>query len=252
MMVITIVAIAIAISAVLFASGIEFPSIPNPDGQTVSVTGTYTAKADPTQATIVIGFENDADTAEDAQTKNSDEMEMVLARLKYEGLTDDNFKTLNHNVWDRQELATCIALAGVECPKHITTYHASHTLEITTENLDKVGKYLDVAVAAGANNVQNVRFAVSEEQQNELKKEAIEKATQDARDKAEAMAAGLGLKVHKVVSVSDSSWDYGPHRVMYSEIEETALAASGVHAETQVLPGDVEVSARISATFELA
>jgi uncharacterized protein len=247
MMIITVAAIAIAVSATLFAVGVELPDVSRPSGQTVSVTGTYTAEAEPTQATIVIGFENEADTAEEAQTKNSDEMEMVLARLRYEGLTDDNFETLNYNVWDQRSCWDCAS------PK--ITYRASHTLEITTDNLDKVGKYLDVAVAAGANNVQNVRFSVEEEQQNELKKEAIEKATKDARDKAEAMAAGLGLKVRTVVSISDSSWDYGPHRVAYAEIEKAtavAMADSGAHAQTQVIPGDVEVSARISATFELA
>lgn len=244
MMIITIFAVAVAIIAVLIAADIDLPSMPNPDGQTVSVTGTYTAKSEPTQATLVIGFENEAETAEKAQKMNSDEMANVLIALRLAGLTDDDFKTLNYNIWDRKSCWDC---ANPE-----TVYVASHTLEVTTDNVDMMGRYLDIAVDAGANNIHNVRFSVTEEEQAEMKKEVIEKATQDAKDKADALAAGLGLEVYRVIHISDTSWDYGPHRVMYAEIEEAAVTASGVHADTQVIPGDVEISARVNAQFELA
>ena len=90
------------------------------------------------------------------------------------------------------------------------------------------------------------------EEQNELKADALEKATRDARTKADALAAGMGLKVYRVISISDSSWDYGVHRMAYAEIEEASAVAGGVHADTQILAGDVEVSARVYAEFELA
>lgn len=230
----------IAIIVVILASGYTLPHIPNPDGRVVSVNGAYTAKAEPTRATLIIGFENTGNTAESAQKKNADEMANVLVALRRNGLTDDNFKTINYNIWDSRDYRQ---------PDSAKTYHATHTLEISTDKLSMIGRYLDIAVSAGAKNVHSVRFSVSEEKQNELKKEALEKATQDARDKAEALASGLGLRVYNVVSIQDSSWDVGIHRVMAAEID---YARTGVHADTQVIPGDVEVSARVHAEFELA
>jgi len=248
-MIITIVSIAIAMVAVISAADIDLPNV-NPSGQTVSVNGEYTATSEPTEATIVIGFENEADTAAAAQKENSDEMANVLVALRNAGLSDDDFKTLNYNLWDRND---CDYRYGYEDDCDSTTYHASHTLEVTTDKLDLVGVYLDAAIEGGANNIHNVRFSLTEEEQNNLKAEALEKATRDARTKAEALAAGMGLKVYRVISISDSSWDFGVHKMAYADIEEAAVAtAGGVHADTQILAGDVEVSARVYAEFELA
>jgi len=249
MMIITIVSIAIAMVAVISAADIDLPNV-NPSGQTVSVNGEYTATTEPTEATIVIGFENEADTAAAAQKENSDEMANVLVALRKAGLSDDDFKTLNYNLWDRPVCET--GYYGRDDSDCESTYHASHTLEVTTDKLDLVGIYLDAAIEGGANNIHNVRFSVSEEEQNELKADALEKATRDARTKADALAAGMGLKVYRVISISDSSWDYGVHRMAYAEIEEASAVAGGVHADTQILAGDVEVSARVYAEFELA
>ena len=251
MKIITIASIAIAIVAVLFASGIQLPSIPNPDGQIVSVTGTYTAKAEPTQATLIISFENEAETADKAQQLNADEMATVLGALKANGLNEDDFKTLNYNIWDRKSCPEIRHVAYYDdesCTE--TVYHASHTLEVTTDNIDMIGIYLDVAVNYGAENVHSVRFSVTEEAQNELKKEALEKATKDARSKAEALAAGMGLEVYRVVSITDSNLNYRPYPVMYDAKE--ASMASGVHADTHIVASDVEVYATVYAEFELA
>jgi uncharacterized protein len=249
MMIITIVSIAIAIVAVISAADIDLPNVPNPSGQTVSVNGIYTAIAEPTEATIVIGFENEANTAAAAQKENADEMANVLVALRNAGLSDDDFKTLNYNLWDRRSCPNVYGMDESNCEK---TYHASHTLEVTTDKLDLVGVYLDTAIEGGANNIHNVRFSVSEEKQNELKAEALEKATKDARTKADALARGMGLEVYRVVSISDSSWDLGIHKVAYAEIEEASAVAGGVHADTQILSDDVEVTARVYAEFELA
>jgi uncharacterized protein len=251
MKIITIASIAIAIVAVLFASGIQLPSIPNPDGQIVSVTGTYTAKAEPTQATLIISFENEAETADKAQQLNADEMATVLGALKANGLNEDDFKTLNYNIWDRKSCPEIRHTAydyNYDCE---SVYVAGHTLEVTTDNIDMIGIYLDVAVNYGAKNVHSVRFSVTEDTQNEMKNEALEKATKDARNKAEALAAGMGLKVYRVVSISDSNSDYRNYPVMYADMAES-VSAGGVHADTQIVASDVEVYATVYAEFELA
>ena len=242
-----------AILVAIFATGVDLPVIPNPSGQTVSVTGTYTAKAEPTQATLIIGFENEAETASEVQQLNADEMGNVLVALRKAGLSDDDFETLNYNLWDRK---SCPEVRHVSysddegCSE--TVYHASHTLEVTTDKVDMIGRYLDVAIAAGAENIHSVRFSVDEDAQNEMKKEALEKATRDARDKADALAAGMGMKVYRVVSITDSGSNYKPYPMMYAEMDEARAAVGGVHADTQIVASDVEVYATVYAEYELA
>ena len=239
---------AFAIIVAIFAIGVDLPVIPNPNGQTVSVTGTYTAKAEPTQATLIIGFENKAGNAAEAQQLNADEMGNVLVALRRAGLSDDDFKTLNYNLWNRDEPCR-IYYGDEECA---SGYYASHTLEVTTDKVDMIGRYLDVAIAAGAENIHSVRFSVDEDAQNEMKKEALEKATRDARDKADALAAGMGMKVYRVVSITDSGSNYKPYPMMYAEMDEARALSGGVHADTQIVASEVEVYATVYAEYELA
>jgi uncharacterized protein len=245
---------AFAILVAIFATGVDLPVIPNPSGQTVSVTGTYTAKAEPTQATLIIGFENEAETASKAQQLNADEMGNVLVALRKAGLSDDDFETLNYNLWDRKSCPEVRHVSyddgyGYDCEN---VYVASHTLEVTTDKVDMVGRYLDIALAAGAENIHSVRFSVDEDAQNEMKKDALEKATRDARDKADALAAGMDMEVYRVVSITDSNSNYKPYPMMYAEMDEARAAVGGVHADTQIVASEVEVYATVYAEYELA
>ncbi len=238
-----------AILAIALVLAIVRPEINIPDigeAQQVSTTGSYTVKESPDFATILIGFESSGNTAEEAQQKNSDQMYDITLALKRKGLTEDDLKTANYYVgpqynWERGN-------------REIVGYRATHTLEVTVEDYRYVGKYLDAAVSAGATQTYSVRFELDEAHQSELKKEALTKATQDARDKADAMAEGLGKRVIKAVSVSDNMWDYGPVYAMEAKAgAEIAMAnIEPYHEPTQIQVGDVEVSARVNAVFEIA
>jgi len=210
-------------------------------GRTIQTTGTYTVSMEPDEAVLVIGFESTADTAALAQDKNARQMADILNALRYQGLDDDNFKTLNFYVGEEYSWRNG--------NRDIDGYQATHTLEVTFEDVNSAGRFLDAAVKAGANDVRNIRFQLTDDHKNELKREAIARATQDARDKAEAMAMGSGSRIKRVVSISDSDWNPRPYLMAGTALEEAKSAAV---IGTQIQSGDVEVTARVTATYELA
>jgi hypothetical protein len=116
---------------------------------------------------------------------------------------------------------------------------------IDTEKIDLAGKILDGVVGAGANNIYGLQFTLTEETEKEARIEAYEKATSNARAKADGIAKGLNVRITGIKSISDSSVDFYP---IYRDfaVAEASVGTDGV----QVASGDVDVTARISVSYK--
>ena len=128
-----------------------------------------------------------------------------------------------------------------------TGYNVSNHVTVKINNLDNVGKVVDAAVSAGANDINNLSFQndVSQQLSDSLTTEAI----QNGRHKAEVIAEALGrtLGPVKTVSISTtetSTMDSGYYRnpVMLKAALETA---------TPVEKGSLIVSQDANITYYL-
>jgi len=130
-------------------------------------------------------------------------------------------------------------------------YKATNMLKVKTKDFDLIGKIIDISINAGATNINSVNFELSEEKQAELKREALAKASADARLKAEGMAAGLGAKLGKIMSISDSSYNYRPYP-MFDMAETMAAGEIKSMVEDVVInPRKLEVRANVNVVFAL-
>ncbi|MGI0024687.1 MAG: SIMPL domain-containing protein, partial [Nitrososphaera sp.] len=213
----------------------------------VSTSGTATVKVNPDKVTVTIGVETDGLTAQEAATKNAELMEKVLAALKDIGITDDQISTNWYSVYPTYEYRSppCIEIypQPPECsPKNeITGYRASNSLSVTMDADADVGKVIDAAVAAGANNVSGAYFFVSEERQQEIRDGLIEKAIDNARSRADKAAAAVEMEVSGVKSINLNDV-YFP--VFYKEFALDANTAS-----TPILPGQQQITMTVQVTF---
>jgi uncharacterized protein YggE len=119
----------------------------------------------------------------------------------------------------------------------------SNTVHVRTKGLARFGALIDAAVQAGANQVQRLTFTLSDD--SEPRRTALGRAAAQARDKAQSIAAALGLKVGRVQSVVEQ--DSGGVRPLVRE----AYAMQAAPAPTPIEPGAVEVRARVVLTVEL-
>ena len=213
----------------------------------VSTSGTATVKVNPDKVTVTIGVETDGLTAQEAATKNAELMEKVLAALKEIGITDDQISTNWYSVYPTYEYRSppCIEIypQPPECaPKNeITGYRASNSLSVTLDADSDVGKVIDAAVAAGANNVSGAYFFVSEEKQQEIRDSLIEMAIENARSRADKAAAAVGMEVSGVKSINLNDVFFP---VFYKELAQDAGTAS-----TQILPGQQQITMTVQVTF---
>lgn len=130
-------------------------------------------------------------------------------------------------------------------------YEVSNRVIVHTKSIDKVGKMIDKAIAAGATNVDNLSFSVSnyEAQCNDL----ITIASKKAKTRADIVAKAMGSSIIGISSVttSCSTNNYNQPR-FYMAKNMLADVASGAPAEessTSISNGTVKVNANVNASF---
>ena len=218
------------------------------DKPTVSTTGSATVKVDPDRVTVTIGVETKGDTAATAVADNSRIMKSVLDALKGLGITANQTATSNYSVFPIYESMSppCIEIypQPPECtPKNeVTGYRAINSVSVTLDASANVGKVIDAAVNAGANNVSGAYFFVSEAKQQEIRDSLIKQAIDNARSRADKAAAAVSMSVVSVQSISLNDFSFP---VYYKNFD----AAQGENGGTDILPGQQEVSMSVQVTF---
>lgn len=216
---------------------------------TVSTSGSATVKVDPDKVSVTIGVETEGKTAAEATRANATLMEQVLATLRNAGVKNDQIVTGYFSVYPVYQIVSppCIEIypQPPECyPRsEISGYKAVNSITVTVDADEDVGKLIDAAVNAGANNVSGAYFFVSEERQNEIRESLIEKAIENARSRAEKAAAALDMEITGVESVNLNDV-YFP--IFYKDFS-LAEGSPG----TQILPGQQTVSMNVSIVFTM-
>lgn len=232
---IAVVALAMVLtSAHATAQGLA-PAEPKFD--VVVVNGDSTIKAAPDRAWVTISVENRAKVPRDAQRQNGETMTAVQGRLRAAGLPADAVRTVSIELTPEFDYANG--------RQQLRGYVARNSIELRVDDLDRLGEFIDAAVGTGATNVTGVRFDVK--RREELEREALRQAVTQARAKAEAMAAGAGRVIDRIVRIEDAESPPPMPRPMAM----VARSEMAVEAFTPVAPGEVEIRARVTITAAL-
>jgi uncharacterized protein len=133
---------------------------------------------------------------------------------------------------------------GQEQQQTLLGYDASSSLRVRLEDPIKVGAVIDAAVGAGANRIHGISFELKEALK--ARQEALTMAAQAAREKAETLAAALGLRVKSVLTATTSS-EAPPWQPMASNMARYDAAAGSLGQAIE--PGMVTVRAEATVTF---
>jgi uncharacterized protein YggE len=165
-----------------------------PPPRLIALTGHGEVRAEPDMAMVMIGVLTQAPSARDAVTGNNASMEKVIASLRSAGIADKDVQTANFSVnprYDDQDNGS---------PKLIG-YDVSNTVTVIVRNLAKLGGVLDNVVSEGSNQINGITFDIAK--RDPLEDEARKLAVADARRKAEIYAAAAGIKLGRIMSVSE-------------------------------------------------
>jgi uncharacterized protein YggE len=205
---------------------------------TVSVSGHGEVNVPPDTASVNIGVDIIKPTLDEAQSQATDQANAVIAALKDAGIDPADIQTSYYSVnilRDYSENAD---------PTQITGFEVTNQLQVTVRDTDKLGEILDASVQAGANSIYGVNFLVSD--QTAAASQARVKAVDDARAKAEELAAAAGLSLGPVVAISE-----GAPPVIGPMYGRGGGGAAMAQAAVPVQPGSTTVAVDVTMTYEL-
>lgn len=211
---------------------------------TVSAEGRSERKPD--LALFTAGVTSLGKTAGEALTANSADMARVIAALKRAGIADRDIQTsnLSLNPVYAQQRPRPDGTMEPEQPL-IIGYQVSNTVSVRQRKLGEFGQVIDTLVSAGANQVNGPSFQIDnpDEALDEARTEAVAKA----RSRASLYARAAGLKVLRILSISESG-GYAPQPMMMN----TRAMASDAGGAPPVAAGEVSLNTSVTVQFELA
>ena len=202
----------------------------------LSATGDVTRVPD--IAVITAGVVTRAATARSALQQNADRMDRVIAALKHAGVEDRDIQTSNINLNPEYTYAN-------NQPPKLNGYTASNQLTIRFRDIANSGTILDTLVAEGANQINGPSLTIDKPEL--ALDEARARAAATGRARADLYARSLGMRVVRVVAVSETGGSYPvpPPMPMYARAEMAQAA------DTKIVPGEQKLSITLTMTYEL-
>jgi uncharacterized protein YggE len=206
----------------------------------IGVSGTGRVSVTPDTAIASIGVEITAPTLAEATKEASEKMTAVVNAIKAAGVDAKDIQTTSYNVYP----LTNSPKEG-ETPK-ITAYRVSNIVTVKVRKIADLGTILDGALEAGANSVNSVFFTVNDP--SKAQDEARTAAVKEAMAKAQTLATAAGVKVGKIISISDIQGGVIPY--YRSSVFESVPAQAG--GAGPVESGSTEIVATVEMHFEIA
>ena len=228
-----------AVLLVLTAQAPQWLEAQTPQGPgtpTLQTSGQGEVHVAPDRATVMLAVQTEATTAATAATSNARRLRAVLDTLRAVGLTAEQLSTLNYTVYPRY--------APNASTPHVVGYTVTNSVRAEVERIADVGKVIDAALAAGANEVSSLSFYSSTEA--DARRRAIALAVQQARADAEALATAAGGKLGPLVELST-----GPSNSPIYAVTGMSMAARAP-APTPIEPGQQTISATVVARWQFS
>jgi uncharacterized protein len=196
------------------------------EGDSITVSGVGDVESVPNEAQMSVGVETRGDTARAAIAANADAARRIINALRQAG---------------GRELATqYVSVYPVSGESGtITGYSASNSVSAVSD-VDDAAALIDAAAGAGANQISGP--GLSSRNAEELYRQALAEAVEQARERAQVLAKAAGRSVGEISAIVEGS---GPSPLPYAE--RAAMDA----ASTPIVPGEQETSATVTVTFEL-
>jgi uncharacterized protein len=210
-----------------------------PTPPSVTASGEAVMTVEPDQAEIDIGVVTQSRNAPDAARENADKLTRVMAAVKKILAQGDEVKTASYALTPNYRYPQ----GG---KPELVGYTATNMLRIKTATLSDVGKLIDASMQSGANTIHRLAFSLKDEESAQL--QALRLASQKAKAKAEEIATALGLKMVRVLSVTEA--ERGVRPIVMAQARGAPMDVMA--APTPVESGTIEVRSTVSLTGELS
>ena len=209
-----------------------------PPLSSVRVTSEAKVTAKPDRVQIDIGVFTRAANSQEAAAQNARQVDAVLAAIR-KAAPAAVLKTISFSLNPNYQYH------GGGGEPTLNGYTAQNVVQVTLDELGRIGAVIDAATQSGANHVQGIQFTLRD--QDAVRAQALREAVTRARAQAEVLAGALGLKVTRVLSVEENSPRFVPIRVFAG-----ASRAAAEAVPPPIEAGTLEVTAEVTLSVEVA
>ncbi len=226
----------LALAAPLAPAGAQGASTQAADGTRLDVVVTGEVTRVPDIVLINAGVTTQAPTATEAIRANAVQIDSMRAALRRAGVAAGDIQTSSVNLspeWRH---------VAERAPQFIG-YRAHHMVNVRFRDAANAGRILDALVAAGANELNGPTFEI--ERPEAALDEARTRALASARARAELYAGSLGMRVKRVLAVSEAGGPRpGPMPFARMDMAQNAAA-------TNIVLGEQALAVSLTVSFEL-
>jgi hypothetical protein len=210
-----------------------------------SASGRAFAKPDIAQIQLAVKTDRQKD-AVTAVKSNTDKMNAVIAKIKQAGVEEKDIKTTSYNLSPEYDYSINVGRGT------LVGYSIYQEVTLKIRDLDKVGKIIEQATSAGANQIGNISFTIDD--LDAIKKVAREEAVAKAKVKAEEMAKLTGLRLGKLINVYENGGAMPVDDYRYSA-KTMALGMGGAAdiamPSPEIQTGQNEINLEITLVYEV-
>lgn len=208
------------------------------------VSGTGEVTVTPDIAVLEVGVEAQRMTVAEAQAEAAEAMAKIMTALTDSGVKEEDIQTQYFRI--RQQTR----YDNYTDEETITGYRVTNTVSAKIREIENAGNIIDAAVRAGGDfvRINDLNFRV--EDPSGYYDEAREKATADARKKAEKLAKQMGVKLGEPTFIAESAYAPSPYGGISYGLGEAAIPAPVV-IQTPVSPGETKVTLTIQIAYSI-
>ena len=208
----------------------------------LTVRGSGDIAAAPDQALVQLGAAARSERATDAQQQVNRIVAAILKAVKAAGIPAENISTAELSLVPIYEQSSRKTAEPGGLPR-IVGYSAANAVRVEINEINKVGDVIDAGINAGANRLDGLSFALRDDAL--LRQKALQKAALNARQKAEAIASALNLRLVRILEITEE----GVHTLQPQFRMQRMVAAAA--ESTPVEPGQIQVSASVAIGYQI-
>ena len=206
------------------------------------VSGLGKAAAAPDIVILTIGVESQQKTVAQAQKGAVEAMNSIMQVLKGSGIADKDIQTSQYNIqqvtrWDDKQNTY-----------EVIGYKVSNIVNAKIRNIEKAGSIIDNAAASGGDLIRINGISFSVDDPTPFYKIAREKAVLYAMEKAKQMAQLSGVKLGKLLYLTESNSYIPPIRDNYMKFADSAAMAP---SPTPISAGELEFQVDVQMVFQM-
>ncbi len=183
----------------------------------ILVTGEGSVDVAPDMAVLVLSVMREAPTAREALTANSAAMSKVLDAMAGLGIAKRDLQTANFDIQPRYTYPQPGNDAN-SAPR-LVGYTVRNSLTVRVRDIARVGEVLDTSVTLGVNEGGSIQF--TNDDPSAAVTQARVKAVENALARARTLADAAGVKIGKVLEISEQ--DYNPRPMAMAKMEMVAM-----------------------------